>query len=66
MILKALRGKNVQEMTDEEIIGAIQDYKIDYNGQLFIHSSEAVRRGTLERAKQEKEALLDLIRESGV
>jgi hypothetical protein len=62
LIVKALRGMNTQEMTDEAIVTRIQDYKIEYNNQLFRSSTAAVRRGTLGRAREEKESLIALAR----
>jgi gas vesicle protein len=60
LIEKALAGRDVEKMSDSEIVSTIQDYKIQNNDRLFASSSDAVRRGTLNRAHQEKERLLEL------
>lgn len=56
----ALKGQDVSKMSDAQIISAVQDYKAEKNESLFRNSSSDVRKGTLNRAKQEKEALLKL------
>lgn len=58
LIRKALAGKDVSSLTDQQIVSAIQDYKIANNETLFRSSSEAMRKGTLSRAVSEKGALL--------
>lgn len=58
LIRKALAGKDVSSLTNQQIVSAIQDYKIANNETLFRSSSEAVRKGTLSRAVSEKGALL--------
>ncbi|PVY62165.1 hypothetical protein C7440_1658 [Pusillimonas noertemannii] len=60
LIEKALKGRDTEKMSDAEIVSAIQDYKIQNNDKLFASSSAAVRKGTLNRASQEKEKLLAL------
>lgn len=60
LILKSLSGKNVDKMSDAEIVLAIQDYKIANNNSLFKSSSAAVRESTLNRAKSEKVDLIKL------
>lgn len=60
LIQKALAGKNVDSMKDEDITAAIQDYKIANNDKLFASSSAAVKAGTLNRAINEKKNLAAL------
>lgn len=60
LIVNALRGVNVDKMTDCAIVSAIQEYKISNNNALFKSSSPAVRSSTLNRAKNEKKDLLEL------
>ncbi len=60
MFKKALKGKDVENMSDAEIVSALQDYKIQNNERLFRKSSAAVRAGTLSRAYEEKKRLLEL------
>ncbi|MCA9423369.1 MAG: hypothetical protein KC592_20285, partial [Nitrospira sp.] len=60
LIEKALAGKNVDSLSDADIVKAIQRYKIDNNDSLFRSSSHDVRLGTLNRAHQEKEKLVSL------
>ncbi|WP_310609299.1 chitosanase [Limnohabitans sp.] len=55
---KALKGKDHSQMSDAEIVEAVQDYKIKNNDSLFAKSSDAVRAGTAKRAKDEKSLLL--------
>ena len=62
MFAKVLDGKNVEKMSDEEIVTALQDYKIQNNRKLFASSSGEVRRGTLNRAMAEKEQLVAMAR----
>ncbi|EIC30569.1 MULTISPECIES: chitosanase [Methylomicrobium] len=57
---KALAGKDVAKMADQEIVSAVQDYKIANNERLFSRSSDQVRAGTLNRAQHEKDQLLNL------
>ena len=60
MINKALAGRDIDKMSDEEIITAVQDYKLSQNDKLFKSSSANVRAGTAKRAVMEKERLLKL------
>jgi hypothetical protein len=60
LFLKALAGKDVAKMADQEIVAAVQDYKIANNDRLFSRSSDQVRAGTLNRARKEKTQLLSL------
>lgn len=60
LIAKSLSGKNVDKMSDADIVSAIQDYKIANNSALFKSSSPAVRASTLNRAKSEKADLIAL------
>lgn len=62
LIAKSLSGKNVDKMSDADIVSAIQDYKIANNAALFKSSSPAVRESTLKRAKNEKADLIKLAR----
>ena len=63
LIQKALAGRDVASMSDEDIINSIQDYKLENNDSLFKRSSTAVRAGTRARASRERDALLSLARE---
>lgn len=60
MFAKVLKGRDLSQMSDADIVSAIQDYKIEHNNQLFKSSSVAVRAGTMNRAHQEKAHLLQL------
>lgn len=60
MFQKALGGKDLASMSDQDIVSAVQDYKIANNDKLFASSSDAVRAGTANRAKSEKSRLLAL------
>ncbi|WP_158879992.1 peptidoglycan-binding domain-containing protein [Rhodanobacter sp. L36] len=51
---------DLSKLSDKEVVGAVQDYKIAHNDQLFHHSSAAVKASVLERAKEEKADLLNL------
>lgn len=53
LIQAALKGKNLNELSDAQIIDAVQNYKIENNDRLFRSSSAAVRAGTEGRAVQE-------------
>lgn len=61
-VVKNAVGQNSSEMTDEQIINAIQNYKIENNDKLFRSSSESVRQSTLNRATEEKMMLLAMAR----
>ena len=63
LIRKAIGKRNIAEMSDEEIITAVQDYKLKNNAKLFQSSSAAVQRGTANRAVEEKKQLLALARQ---
>ena len=62
LIQKALGGRNIDGMSDEQIISAVQDYKLANNDRMFAGSSANIRRGTAARAVQEKERLVALAR----
>lgn len=66
LITKALAGKDLSQMTDAQIVTAIQDYKIANNDRLFASSDAKNRAGTLARAASEKEALLRIAPQSGM
>lgn len=53
-------------LSDEDIVEAVQDYKITHNDHLFRRSSQAVKAAVLERAKEEKRDLLNLAGGRGV
>ena len=57
---KATKGRDVSQMTDADIVTAVQDYKLANNDRLFAKSSPAVRAGTASRAVAEKSRLLAL------
>jgi hypothetical protein len=60
LIKNALKGKDANKISEAEFVGAIQDYKIANNDQLFRSSAPKVRAGTLSRAAQEKDLLIGL------
>lgn len=60
MFQKALAGKDINKMSDQEVIAAVQDYKIANNEKLFSKSDDNVRAGTAKRAVEEKKRLLAL------
>lgn len=64
LIEKALKGRQVSGLSDEEVVTAIQDYKVANNTSLFKSSSPAVRESTLKRAKAEKTDLIALAKET--
>ncbi|SET41334.1 Predicted chitinase [Nitrosomonas marina] len=64
VIQKSLEGRNVDKMSDADIITAVQDFKIKNNDPLFKSSSRKTRKSTLNRAKREKGMLLDLVSEA--
>lgn len=66
LIRKAIGKRNVAEMSDQEIIEAVQNYKLQENDKLFRSSSAAVRRGTARRAEAEKQSLLALANQEGL
>jgi hypothetical protein len=53
----------VNNTSDEMIVTIVQDYKIRNNEIFFKSSSAKVRKGTLARAKNEKNSLITLARE---
>ena len=64
IIENALSGKNVHAMTDEQIIGAVQDYKLAHHRE---HFASSYRKGLKEesiisRIKREKLDLISLTR----
>ena len=60
LIEKALNGKDASQMTDRDIVSAIQDYKIANNESLFRSSDSKNRAGTANRAVEEKKRLIAL------
>lgn len=50
----------LSRLSDNDIIEAVQDFKIEHNDHLFRRSSQRVRASVLERAREEKQDLLDL------
>ncbi|MFM0405228.1 VgrG-related protein [Paraburkholderia dipogonis] len=60
LIKSALAGKDPSQMSDAEIVSAIQNYKIAHNSDLFKNSSAATRASTLNRAGAERSRLLAL------
>lgn len=60
MIRAALGGRDASQMSDLDIINAIQNYKIANNQHLFAGSSWSVRQGTYRRAINEKARLANL------
>lgn len=64
LIQKALKGKDVSSLSDQDVVSAIQDYKTANNDALFKSSSADVRAGTLDRATKEKTRLLALAESS--
>ena len=61
LIVRATQNLTPSKATDEELIRAVQDYKIDNNAILFA-SSPKLHPGLLARAKDEKDRLLNLER----
>lgn len=64
LIIRALKGHDPAVMSDEDIVMRIGDYKIEFNNQLFKSSSAAVRKGTLARARAERDDLVALARKN--
>ena len=60
VISAALAGKDVSQMSDAQIVSAIQDHKIANNERFFRSSSAQVRAATLKRAQDEKAALVSM------
>jgi hypothetical protein len=65
VIKKALAGKDVKKMTDEEIIKTVQTYKGNTVGSYFSSSSEAVRNGVKNRTKNEMNDLISMGAKTG-
>ena len=66
LIQNAISANNVDyNAPDEQIIKSIYDYKKKNNDKLFKSSSPAVRKGTLNRAVNEENMVLKLLKESG-
>lgn len=65
VIQKALKGSDIAQLSDADIIGLIQDYKAKNNSTLFKSSSAAVQASTLRRAANEKAELLKLAASGG-
>ena len=64
LIQNALSANNVDHNApDEQIIKSIYDYKKKNNDRLFKSSSEAVRKGTLNRAVNEENMVLKKLKE---
>lgn len=58
LIKNALKGKDVNSMSDEDIIGSIQDYKLNNLDSLHRSSSASVRQGVANRIVKEKGEML--------
>jgi peptidoglycan hydrolase-like protein with peptidoglycan-binding domain len=60
--LKASFGEqyNLAQLSDKDIVAAIQDYKIEHNDSYFRSSSPKVRESILDRATTEKDELIAL------
>ena len=58
VIADALKGKDVANMTDKDIVAAVQDYKAKTVSGYFGSSSAAVRAGVANRIKNEKNDLI--------
>lgn len=60
--IKAKFGNNyvLAQLSDKDIIEAVQDYKIEHNDHLFKRSGARVKASVLERAREEKRDLQDL------
>lgn len=59
---KALQGRDINTLSDEQIISAVQDYKLANNDRLFGGSGAGIRAGTAKRAVLEKQRLIALAR----
>lgn len=60
VVQDALKGKDVNKMSDADIVKAVQGYKVANNDSLFKSSSANVRAGTLKREQAEQSDLLKL------
>jgi len=58
VITEALKGKDANKMTDEEIVNAVQDYKAATVNTRFKSSSEKMRAGVARRIENERKDLL--------
>lgn len=58
VIIKALKGKDINKMSDADIINTIQDYKARTVNTRFRSSSAEVRAGVAKRIEQERKLLL--------
>lgn len=61
VMLNALRDKDTKNMSDEQIINAVQDYKRDTVGQYFKSSSAGVQQSVANRSANEKNDLLAMM-----
>ena len=59
LIREALKGKDPTNMTDKEIVNAIQDYKADTVDTTFRSSTKKDREGVARRIERERTALLN-------
>ena len=64
IVTGGLAGKDVTQLSDADIVSAVQDYKRDHNSTLFA-SSPTLWPGLLKRAANEKQDLLELARSYG-
>lgn len=64
VVTQALKGKDINNMTDTQIINAVQDYKANTVQQYFGGSSKAVQSGVSNRIKNEKQDLINLTGDS--
>lgn len=60
VVVNALKGKDVNSMSDADIVDTVQNYKADTVGQYFRSSSANVQQSVANRAAKEKQALLTL------
>lgn len=64
VVSRALAGKDVANMSDSDIVSAVQDYKAKTVQQYFGSSSPAVRSGVANRIQNEKNDLVGLAGQS--
>lgn len=64
LIRKALIGKDINNMTQEDIINAVMDYKKNNINSLFRSSTDRVKRSVAARFEKEQRDLLQLASES--
>lgn len=62
VLIEALKGQDVKNMTDEQVVSAIQDYKAQTVSSKFRSSSSAVQQSVLQRVGNEKMDLIALAR----